>query len=83
MSLADHDLRQINREYLASLSLEHLLRLSGKMLDDLRDARDQLNQTPQNSSRPSGSYAPWEQAGFTDEGNRSDDAQKNRGGKWP
>ncbi len=44
------------------------------MLDDLRDARDRLNQTPQNSSRPSGSYAPWEQAGFTDEGNPSDDA---------
>ncbi len=46
------------------------------MLDDLRDARDRLNQTPQNSSRPSGSYAPWEQAGFTNERNPPDDAGK-------
>ncbi len=74
MRLTDHDLKQINREYLASLSPEQLLRSSGKILDDLRDARDRLNRTPQNSSRPSGSYAPWEQAGFTDERNRSEDA---------
>ncbi len=58
MHLTDHDLKQINQEYLASLLPEQLLHLSGKMLDDLRDARDRLNQTPQNSSRPSGSYAP-------------------------
>jgi len=73
MSLTDHDLRQISREYLASLSPEQLLRLSGKMLDDLRDARDRLNQSPQNSSRPSGSYAPWEQAGFSDKKQESDE----------
>ena len=62
MRLTEHDLRQINQEYLASLSLEQLLHLSEKMLDDLRTARERLNQSPQNSSRPSGSYAPWEQA---------------------
>jgi len=65
MQLTNHDLKQINQEYLASLSpghLLHLLHLSSKLLDDLCDARDRLNQTPQNSSRPSGSYAPWEQA---------------------
>ncbi|HEY84759.1 MAG TPA: hypothetical protein G4N96_06575 [Chloroflexi bacterium] len=28
-----------------------------KLLEDLREARDRLNQTPQNSSRPSGSFA--------------------------
>jgi len=63
MRLTDRDLKQISQAYLASLPPEQLLHLSGKMLDDLRDARDRLNQTPQNSSRPSGSYAPWEQAG--------------------
>jgi len=62
MQLTDHDLKQINQEYLASLSPGHLLHLSSKMLTDLRDARDRLHQTPQNSSRPVGSYAPWEQA---------------------
>jgi hypothetical protein len=46
MQLADHDLKQINQEYLASLSPGHLLHLSSKLLDDLRDARDRLNQTP-------------------------------------
>lgn len=45
------------------------------MLDDLRDARDRLNQTPQNSSRPSGSYAPWEQANFVDEKNQAEDVE--------
>jgi len=64
MRLTGHDLKQIDEEYLASLTGEQLLRLSGKMLADLREVHDRLNQTPQNSSRPSGSYAPWEQAEF-------------------
>ena len=70
MRLTDHDLKQLNQAYLESLSPEQLLYLSGKMLDDLRDARDRLNQTPQNSSRPSGSYALWEQAANTDKERR-------------
>ena len=73
MRLTDHDLKQINQEYLASLSPEQLLYLSEKMLDDLRNARDQLNQTPQNSSRPSGSYAPWEQASYANEKKQSEE----------
>lgn len=64
MRLTNHDLKQISQEYLASLTGEQLLKLSGKMLADLREARDRENQTPQNSSRPSGSYAPWEQEKF-------------------
>lgn len=66
MRLTDHDLKQFSQEYLASLSPEQLLHLSKKMLDDLRDARDRLNQTPQNSSRPSGSYAPWQRTVSSD-----------------
>lgn len=62
MHLKDHDLKQLNREYLASLTPEQLLNIAERLLNDLRDARDRHNQTPQNSSRPSGSYAPWEQA---------------------
>ncbi|MCP4287651.1 MAG: hypothetical protein GY792_24970 [Gammaproteobacteria bacterium] len=42
------------------------MNLAEKLLNDLQDARDRQNQTPQNSSRPSGSYAPWEQAQFSD-----------------
>jgi hypothetical protein len=72
MRLTDNDLRQISLDYLASLSPEQLLRLSEKMLDDLRTARERLNQTPQNSSRPSGSFAPWEQAKIAGEKSQSD-----------
>jgi hypothetical protein len=38
-----------------------------RTLDELRVARDRLNQNPNNSSRPSGSMAPWQ---------RSDDLSK-------
>ncbi|MGP8329785.1 MAG: hypothetical protein ACT6FF_05660, partial [Methanosarcinaceae archaeon] len=60
MNLATASLRQIDEEYIDSLSLEKLRHLSKKILDDLKEARDRLNQTPENSSRPSGSFAPWE-----------------------
>lgn len=72
MRLTDHDLKQLSQEYLASLSPEQLLHLSKKMLDDLRDARDRINQTPQNSSRPPGSYAPWQR---TVSGDKEDPAK--------
>lgn len=78
MHLTDHDLKQIHQEYLASLSPEQLLHLSEKMLDDLRNARDRLNQTPQNSSRPSGSYALWEQESFSNKKNQSDDTDNTK-----
>ena len=74
MQLTDHDLKQINQEYLAALAPGHLLHLSGKLLADLRDARDRLNQTPQHSSRPSGSYAPWEQAANAESDRQTDDS---------
>ena len=60
MKLSDHDLRQIDAEYLAHLSPEQLLQVSVRLLADLKEARDGANQTPHNSSRPPGSFAPWE-----------------------
>jgi len=79
--LKDHDLKQLNRAYLASLSPEQLLNLAEKLLNDLRDARDRQNQTSQNSSRPSGSYAPWEQAqgSTTQEQTEKTDEQEGTG----
>lgn len=79
MRLKDHDLKQFNREYFASLSSEQLLNLAEKMLNDLRDARDRQNQTPQNSSRPSGSYAPWEPTQFSDGQEDTDDTNSTQG----
>jgi len=59
MQLTDHDLKQIDEEYLSKLTSEQLLKLSEKLLDDLRNARDRLNQNSSNSSRPPSSEAPW------------------------
>jgi len=73
MRLTEDDLKQLDEEYLSRLSPEQLLRLSEKLLHDLREARDRLNEGPQNSSRPSGSYAPWEQAGFADKQKASEE----------
>jgi hypothetical protein len=37
--------------------------LSGKLLDDLKEAWDQLNPGPENNSRPPSSRAPWDRSG--------------------
>jgi len=60
MRLKDHDLKQIDKGYLKSLSPDKLIEVSWRLLEDLKETRDRLNQTSQNSSRPSGSFAPWE-----------------------
>lgn len=52
MHLSDHDLRQLDGERLETLTLEPLRALSEKLLLDLKAARERLNQTPENSSRP-------------------------------
>jgi transposase len=60
MKLSDHDLKQIDKNTLVELSLEQITPLTIMFLDDLKEARDRLNQNANNSSRPSGSMAPWE-----------------------
>lgn len=60
MLLTDNDLKQIDDQYLYGLPTDKLLNLSLKLLQDLKEARDCLNQNPQNSSRPSGSFPPWQ-----------------------
>lgn len=59
MNLSDHDLSQIDEPYVRSLSSCQQLDLLLKVLSDLKKARDRLNQTPSNSSIPSGSLPPW------------------------
>jgi transposase len=58
--LSDHSLRQIDDAYLRSLEPEALRGLSSRLLADLKEARERLNQGPTNSSRPPSSRAPWE-----------------------
>lgn len=74
MILKHHDLKQIDQEYLESLPPGKLLDVSLKLLEDLKEAHDRLNQTPQNSSRPSGSYAPWEGSVVNEGGSDEDDS---------
>ena len=63
MHLSPHSLRQIDDAYVQSLDVDALRGLLLRVLADLRDARDQLNQGPDNSSRPPSSRAPWERKG--------------------
>ena len=60
MHLSPHSLRQIDDAYLQSLEGEALRGLSMRLLADLKEAWDRLNQGPENSSRPPSSRAPWE-----------------------
>jgi transposase len=46
--------------YLESLEEDALRALSGKLLADLKEARERLNQNSRNSSRPPSREAPWE-----------------------
>jgi hypothetical protein len=61
MHLSDHSLRQIDNAYLLTLEMDALRGLSERLLADLKEARERLNQGPSNSSRPPSSRAPWEQ----------------------
>ena len=62
MHLSEHDLKQLDEERIRSLPAESLRTLSVKLLVDLKEARDRLNQSPENSSRPPSSRAPWQSA---------------------
>ncbi len=59
MRLTDHDFRQIDAAYLDGLSPEALREVSKRLCQDLKEARERLNQTPENSSRPPSTRAPW------------------------
>jgi hypothetical protein len=62
MHLRKHDLLQMNDEWLKKLPAELLLEVSKRLLDDVKELHDRLNQNPDNSSRPPTSQAPWERA---------------------
>ncbi len=66
MQLSDYDLKQLNEEYVGSLAEDRLRALTLKLLVDLKETRDRLNQNPGNSSRPPSSCAPWETAASDD-----------------
>jgi hypothetical protein len=61
--LSDHDLKQMDAVWLDAQPEGVVRGVLARALDDLRVARDRLNQNPGNSSRPSGSMAPWARTG--------------------
>ena len=73
-NLSDHDLRQMDPAWQQQQSEPTVRGLLARALDDLRLARDRLNQTPDNSSRPSGSMPPWHRgAGAVSDGPPEED----------
>lgn len=72
--LSDHDLKQIDAAWLAKQPEAVIRSLLERALEDLKAARDRLNQGPGNSSRPSGSMPPWQRGvASADEGEASQD----------
>ena len=72
-NLSDHDLRQMDPTWQQRQPEDTVRGLLARALDDLRQARDRLNQSPTNSSRPPGSMEPWRRSGG-DEAAASGDA---------
>jgi len=62
MKLSDYDLRQIDEERINRLSESAVKNLSITLLNDLKEARERLNQNSKNSSIPPSSEAPWDKA---------------------
>ena len=52
MQLSEHDLKQLDEEKIRSLRAEPLRTLSVKLLADLKEARDRLNQGPRQQLTP-------------------------------
>ncbi len=67
MEIPDYSLLQITPEVLVKLNPDELLKLSVKLLKDLKELHDRLNQNSNNSSRPSSSIPPWEKDNYSNE----------------
>jgi IS1 family transposase len=78
MLISDQQLIQIDEAFLRSLQArdaEAAIRLSIQLAQDLKEARERLNQNPTNSSKPSGCQAPWDKGDSEDanDQNEADD----------
>ena len=76
MQLSNHDLSQLDEDELLNLPEEVLRRLSIRLLNDLKEARERLNQNSRNSSRPPSSEAPWDKAPTDQESNEASTEQE-------
>jgi hypothetical protein len=84
MQLSNDDLSQLDETELLNLSEAELRRISIKLLTDLKEARERLNQNSHNSSRPPSSEAPWEKETQQDvSSNHSEETNKSDNKKLP
>ncbi|SHN93402.1 hypothetical protein BHECKSOX_192 [Bathymodiolus heckerae thiotrophic gill symbiont] len=70
MALKEQELLQIDEQFISKLlekDPDPLAGLSINLANDLKEALERLNQNSSNSSKPSGSLAPW------DKGSRNED----------
>ncbi len=83
MKLSDRDLSDLDEEDLLNLPEEVLRFLSIHLLNDLKEAREHLNQNSHNSFCPPSSEAPWEKEINKDESesveadNNADQTEQN------
>jgi transposase len=66
-SITKQELACIDERIEVERSLDALRKLSRRLADDLRLARDRLERTPWNSSTPSSRMAPWERVRSSEE----------------
>lgn len=69
MEIPNYSLPQITPEVLDKLTRDELLPLSIKLLKDLKELHDRVNQNSKNSSRPSSSMPAWEKNDNSDKSN--------------
>ena len=81
MELNDYSLRQMDENDIRKLPEAALRDLAVKLLQDLKEARERLNQNSRNSSRPPGSDAPWENIGGNLENDSDNDDAAEGGGE--
>ena len=74
MKLSDYDLRQIDEERINKLSETAVKNLSITLLNDLKEARERLNQNSKNSSIPPSSEAPWDKASTYEDEEKDDES---------
>jgi len=78
-NLSDFDLKQMDEAWLCRQPEAVLRHLTKRLLEDLRVARDRLNQSPSNSSRPPSSMPPWQNG----TGQTADETQSSAPGDAP
>ena len=82
MVLKEHELLQIDEQFIRRLlekDPDALAGLSIKLTHDLKEALERLNQNPSNSSKPSGSLAPWDKGAGDDDDDLTPDEQATGG----